>query len=307
MDNKTDLKQTLTIDGLYTWIHQNDADCNQYILFVHGGPGSHSAYFEFAVNEIKCFQTSDIGWVSFDQRGCGRSADNPRALSHEGNIRDMANIIDYFETSGDLPNISAVFAHSYGVNVAFEYFRDVKPDSSLKFIMAGRSMRYDIPAKRNLMIDLSILKLFQPSDYRSLTARIGDPDLPFQEIKKTARKAIKDQTKRKLFYWGNLDRMEWYESIMDKINIGDNDDTFQKVMDTIHKNPNRRHYNPEELNQDVCWIMGMQDFLMGGDSVMQDDKSGSFRKLVYPECGHYPHFESSEKFINDIQDFLDGS
>jgi pimeloyl-ACP methyl ester carboxylesterase len=304
MNNKHEVSQTLIINDLHVWIKRFSAQPKAYVLFVHGGPGSHSGYFEQALVELREFHASEIGWISYDQRGCGRSAGDPEKLTHDINLKDLTSVIEHFADTPDLPNITAVFGHSYGVNLAYEYFRDIDPTAALKFISVGRSMRYDIPSKRNLMIDIMLLKLFQTEEYSQVMRSIDSENLTLLELKQTIRNHLSDVKKRSFFYWGMLDRRTWYENLQSKVAFKDNDKVFQSVVKTFVTNPNRKHYDPNELSQSTCWIMGMQDFLMGGESVLVDEKKNRFKQIVYPSCGHYPHFEAPERFMNDMYTFL---
>ena len=58
-------------------------------------------------------------------------------------------------------------------------------------------------------------------------------------------------------------------------------------------------YHDEALDMPQLWIMGRQDFLMGGDT-WQDTPTS----IIYEECGHYPHIESPTRFVSDVYSFL---
>lgn len=77
------------------------------VVFLHGGPGYNAASFEFGVAQ----ELSEKGLfvVSFDQRGCGRSAAFTGAYTFEEAMADIDSILTSYGVS------SAVFVgHSFG-------------------------------------------------------------------------------------------------------------------------------------------------------------------------------------------------
>ncbi len=124
-------------------------------------------------------------------------------------------------------------------------------------------------------------------------------------IIKEVRSKLFDDSMRNYFYWANMDAMSWYETIKKEVNLPENDDIFQCVVKSFYKERNFEHYNPKKLQQDVCFILGKQDFLMGGESFFVDNSNKQHVQSVYDECGHYPHIESPAKFLKEIKFFLE--
>ncbi len=84
------------------------------VLFIHGGPGSNSAYFEYTGGNV--FE-KDVQMIYVDQRGCGRSDNSP------GKDYSLARIIEDFEDIRKALGIQKwiLMPHSFGGILATEY------------------------------------------------------------------------------------------------------------------------------------------------------------------------------------------
>lgn len=284
------------------WWSINPQQHKHSILFVHGGPGSHSHYFKNWVNQCQYF-TRHFGWISYDQRGCGLSKPHDQ-YCHASNIDDFLLMLETFARND--VSISAIVAHSYGAKLVYDALLK-KPDINKKIIFLGRSLRADIPAKRNFMMDMILMKLFQKEDYKSIMAStefdVNDP-ASLWDIKQKFRATLKNRDIRSLFYWSNFEAMEKFETLKAQCTLSDSDDIFKAVVNSIHKDSTATpYYDVSKLKQQVLHIMGSHDFLMAGD-VFQPTHHDNYTACVFSKSGHYPHFEEPTKFIETVHDFI---
>ncbi len=84
------------------------------VLFIHGGPGSNSAYFEKEGGNV--FE-KDVQIIYLDQRGCGRSGN---AVNKDYSLKRM--ILDFEEVRKALGFKSwIIMPHSFGGILGNEY------------------------------------------------------------------------------------------------------------------------------------------------------------------------------------------
>ncbi|MCP5463641.1 MAG: alpha/beta hydrolase [Deltaproteobacteria bacterium] len=274
-----------------------------YILYVHGGPGSHSAYFEKALQELPAYQNMDYGWVCYDQRGCGRSAGASSALTHSINRQDLSDICDQVKSALDVETI-AIFGHSYGAFLAYDLLKH-RPNLLLRLIIAGRSVDRRLAQQRSLSMDLLILKEDQPQEYMQaleiLKCHNGSP----WEVSKEIRGLMNSTERRKAFYWGNLKTMAWYDDLKSRVNIAENDDIYRQVRTSYYAdNSQVLPIDVSILKQKTLWINGVHDYLMGGEMTGNPELA---HIKSYRNSGHYPHLEQPEDFVRDVHYFLRGN
>ena len=92
------------------------------ILYVHGGPGSHSKDFEDGLYDFKEFRETEYAYITYDQRGSGRSEiskQNLTPLSHKNNIEDLVILIANAAQIFNLEKIDLLYGHSYGDKTCF--------------------------------------------------------------------------------------------------------------------------------------------------------------------------------------------
>lgn len=78
----------LTSDSVQLFVHCKGKGVP--VLFIHGGPGSNSAYFEYTGGNVL---EKDAMMVYLDQRGCGRSSNAPgKNYSLDRMIRDFEEV-----------------------------------------------------------------------------------------------------------------------------------------------------------------------------------------------------------------------
>src|SRR5688572_25858964 len=90
------------------------------VLFIHGGPGSNSYYFEKEGGDIF---SKDVQLIYLDQRGCGRS-DSSQASDYSlaRVVKDFDEVRQYFGYKQWM-----LMAHSFGGILATEYAYKYQP------------------------------------------------------------------------------------------------------------------------------------------------------------------------------------
>lgn len=275
--------------------------CDYYVLFVHGGPGSHSAYFEAAIQKLPAYQSARIGWVVYDQRGCGRSAQSsPADLTHADNMDDLASLCRTLP--GVLPRpLRAVFGHSYGARLTYDTFkRHAEIDQHL--ILAGRSVYGADSMNLSTLMDLYILRDKHPEAfaraYEIVSKHDGDASDKFSEVRALLDEQER-QRERGKYYWGNQQARSWYEGLKATVPVKDNDAVFEQVRGTYTED-HTVHFNPASLTQKTTMVKGYWDFLMAGATT----QGLTTNVVTFNGSGHFPHFEEPEKFVGKLQALL---
>ncbi|WP_431686476.1 alpha/beta fold hydrolase [Hahella sp. NBU794] len=288
-------------ENLHCWAH-NPKQNNAIILFVHGGPGSHSHYFKEWLQRYPIY-SEHFGWISYDQRGCGLSAQTP-ALSHQDNVDDLIAVIHRLSIRH--PGFCAVVGHSYGARLLYDA---LKQDDAIetKAVFLGRSLRPDIPAKRNFLIDQILMKVFQRDDYATLMQEV-EYDIQNPASLWSAKQAFRDKLKhedlRTLFYWSNFQVMDEYAAIKAQTELQESDEVFKQITGSIHSQSGPDEvYDFASLKQDSLHIMGAGDFVMAGDTYTAPGDN-AYTARIFSKSGHYPHLEEPEPFIATLERFL---
>lgn len=299
-------KETLLFDSLYVSINTPE-DCEGYILYVHGGPGNHSAYFELILHDLPEYKNHNLGWICYDQRGCGRSnaAKNMvlEELSHSRNINDLAKIYKYLKGEKNM-NIKALLGHSYGAWLAYEAAIEIG-DKNLPIVLVGLSESITHPRNRSLFQDLFYLKVNQPDEYHQILEEMdSNPGASIWKMAKKVRSSMKTTDMRKYFYWANLKTLDYYERIKASSDLMEtNDEVFRQVRRDLYKDEESLTgpHLDKIPSQKVAWINGFHDFLMGGENV---SLKGQENLITFYKSGHYPHIEEPGQFVSTISDFL---
>lgn len=283
--------------GLEVGVHSPDGAA-PHVLFVHGGPGSHSAYFEAAIREFPAYHSGNIGWITYDQRGCGRS--DGGELSHAANIADLRALCRHVTQDLGI-RLGAILGHSYGGWLAYDVISS-DPSAAPRLILAGLGPDFREPRNRSLMMDLFALKLQQPEDYARLYPSIVKSDGEPWRLAKLVREALKSIDLRKQFYWANANAMRWYEQTKSKITVRESDPVYRTVRETLYADETRIDGpHVKKLGVPVLWINGLQDFLMSG----LPTASPNLTFNLFKGSGHYPQFEEPEKFVGSLLRFLE--
>ena len=185
---KTELLNLLP--GIYS-CRLTPKNAKGHILFVHGGPGNHAAYFERAIQELSPYGQMNYGWICYDQRGCGRSDSHPGAIDHQANVNDLVAVIESILAKKPKLNLRAVFAHSYGARVAYEVFRD-NANLDLKLILTARSLYNRVIYARYLLMEMLTLKISDPEAYAKALPLLNREAIRSPIVRKKIRQLMSD-------------------------------------------------------------------------------------------------------------------
>jgi proline iminopeptidase len=109
---QTDSLFITTSDSVQLFVKRSGI--GQPVLFIHGGPGSNSAYFEYTGGNV--FE-KDAQMIYLDQRGCGRSSNSAKK------DYSLQRIVQDFEEVRQALGIKqwTLMPHSFGGILATEY------------------------------------------------------------------------------------------------------------------------------------------------------------------------------------------
>lgn len=265
------------------------------MIFFHGGPGIHCAHFELALGNFSGFSKSNIGWICFDQRGCGRSQTNGLPLTHEQNIKDSLKIIDQIQSRQT--QILGLCGHSYGAWL----MRDVALmlPVNLKCIALGISHNLFAPRNRSLLMDLIILKFSHPERVAQIKDILNGSSVDnIWERSKDVRSLMASDEDRENYYWGNLSAREQYRMLKVSGEIKSDPSVYREVRESLYKKPLEKFFRIEKFGNELLWINGFHDFLMSGENPDHSEIQTFFHS------GHYPHIEENELFMEKVNDFF---
>lgn len=120
------------------------------VLFVHGGPGSHSGYFQYCGGAM--FE-KDVQMIYMDQRGCGRSENAAnKNYSPERMSRDFEEVRAALGIKKWI-----LMPHSFGAILATQYAAKY-PESIKAMVYLNGTISIDHSARSGLQKTIEILK-----------------------------------------------------------------------------------------------------------------------------------------------------
>lgn len=278
-------------------INPSSGNAESYAIYIHGGPGNHCAYFEEFIKNESSYQNSTIGWIVYDQRGCGRSQGYEEdTLTHPNNVEDLRDLIA--ELSKD-KKISALVGHSYGAWLVYEYVE--KYGNDIPVVLVGMASKIGLPKNRSLSMDLQILKQNQADDYQDIISQIDEYTQNLWKMAKLVRQKMKSPELRKHYYWGCPQTMHLYDELKASVPVKEDDKVFRIVRATLYQNEQDMsgpHTKP--LGDKYLWINGFHDYLMGGEFLDADNKGIT----TFFKSGHYPHLEEPARFTELLEEFV---
>ena len=282
--------------GLKAWILTPE-NCHGYCLFVHGGPGSHCHYFKQFVLNSPSYNSSGLGWVVYDQRGCGESLLGEN-LHHKLNVSDLKKV--YKEVRNELgEKLAASVGHSYGAWVLYDA---AVSDTKLFLnpsVLIGLARDRMLPRTRNFIMELLCSKTENPKPYNEFLETL--PELALEDPwkqKDLLREIVGTAQSRSQFYWSNLNVMQQYSDIKVEVAKPENDEVFRLVRDTVYEE-RVEEVDVSRLAQKSIRFIGFQDWMMGGEQEV-----GREGVKVFLKSGHYPHLEQPEAFIENLKEVI---
>jgi proline iminopeptidase len=255
-------------------------------LFVHGGPGSTSYYFE--VTDAAPLIEQKMQMIYFDQRGCGRST-SPKNKDYslarmEKDMEELRQYLGYKKW--------AVMGHSFGGILITSYAHDYPSAVAALFVIHGTlNIQYSMTS--HLDNGLKILGITDQAPYRdtsiALNERVG--------------KVHDSLTKSGLWY--KLMFRNAYEKIYN--------DTLTNVLGPLNRDYANevwgiadywKDFTPmtKDIKCPVFIMTGMKDYAIGPDHY----KSFQFPKatIVHYIGGHAPFQEEPQWFAEKIIAFI---
>lgn len=256
------------------------------VLFIHGGPGSNSYYFEKEGGDVF---SKDVQLIYLDQRGCGRSD-----ASKNSNYSLTRVVQDFEEVRKQLGYKQwAVMAHSFGGILATEYAYKYQPTiQSMVYINCTVNLPYT--AKSGLQKGLEFLG----NNKEDATYFLNDSIPVIQR-------------------WGEMfgklrDKGVVYKLMFDKPESKMLDDSLMAMpflkYDFAQKLWNYPEYfgdfapKTAALKMPVLVISGTRDYTIGTDHprIMQFTN----RTLKHIEGGHALYLEHNTELVNAVRPFL---
>ena len=293
---------------IYLALHRPSNWNGKTILYVHGGPGSHSKDFEDGLYDFKEFRETEYAYITYDQRGSGRSEiskQNLTPLSHKNNIEDLVILIANAAQIFNLEKIDLLYGHSYGAKLVYDTLW-AHSEINIKYLLAGISLYPNDAFNTSLYLDLFLLKSNQPKEFKEALKIIADqnkePYLYSPQIRKLFHSLEKRQLDRQKFYWANENARNWCNTVNEKSRVKDNDQTYFKIVETFNDEVfNSGSYDPSQLSQSGKYIIGFHDILMNGSTTFSTNENNIIKFMA---SSHYPHFEEPELFIQTIRNII---
>ena len=283
-------------------------DNEDYLMFIHGGPGFNSKVVEHLVEHENLFSSLDHNIVLYDQRGCGRSkyfltssdtdtkeSDKDKKVSHEDNIKDLMDIIEYL-TKDKSMRIKGLIGHSYGAKLLFDF--QIKYNSGIPSIFVSTADSILIPRLNNLQLDLLYLKKEKPDVYDRIIPKLSGSLASLWEITEELSPIFAKNPDRKLMNWSNLEAYEKVKDIDPEISFP----VFVSVRKDLYSKEENFPVEISKLKIRYIWINGFHDFIMNGMSDAFTKKDD--RKKVFYKSSHYPHIEENDLFCQTVNEFM---
>jgi pimeloyl-ACP methyl ester carboxylesterase len=303
-------KNVSQIDSLYSAIYATNQCKKNIVVYVHGGPGGHCSDFESGLIDFKCLTSSNFAWVTYDQRGCGRShSDSLKSISHRTNIDDLKSIINFYqEFFGKDETKIFLYGHSYGARLVYDTLFTT-PTLDVSAMISGRSVHPLDAMNTSILIDTLILRTIDIDAFTKAVKCISDSfDEPYLKAKQV-RECFKDPTLRqelrKNYYWVDQKAMSWWDSQYQKSHFIDSDDVYFSVASTYTNEVfNPGIFDPNQLAQNCILIQGFFDVLMNGSAKSRLENES--KVIKFNGSAHYPHFEQPELFMHYLTKLVSG-
>jgi proline iminopeptidase len=274
-----------------------------FMLFIHGGPGFNSEILETIIEQYHLFDSLKGNLIFYDQRNCGRSANNQLPVSHNDNINDLQEIYSFLQSKNI--EVSAFIGNSYGSKLLYDFYKQY-PKIRVPGIFIAMAESILIPRVNNLMLDLNYLKMEKPEEYKKILSEMKDANFnSLWPLTEKLAPLFKENKMRPYFYWANIEWFEKYQKIKEASQYKDNLEVFTSVRKDLYQSVASLDMEVNTLDIDYVWINGFHDYIMAGASgLLQEPKKSRQMKLTFMQSAHYPHIEENERFCEVVNDFL---
>lgn len=272
-----------TSDGVHLYVRI--AGKGEPCLFLHGGPGLTSYYFE-ALPAAKMIGQK-VKMIYFDQRGSGRSSS---AKDSNYSIKRMEQDIEELRTSLQIKKWS-VMGHSFGGVIETAYAKDY-PGVIRSLIYVHCTIDIRSALESHITNGLKLLK------------EVGDPFRiptglsPFDQMIKVHEELAKKGIEYKIMF--NSQRSKDIDDSITNL-IHCNQD-FQHRIWTLKEYWTDFAQYTKDIVCPVLVIAGKKDYAVGPDSY----KAWRFKnqKVVLYEAAHFSFLEKPTWFVNTVLRFL---
>lgn len=256
------------------------------VLFVHGGPGSNSYYFEKEGGDVF---SKDVQLIYLDQRGCGRSD------AAKNNDYSLARVVkDFDEVRRQLGYTQwMVMAHSFGGVLATEYAYEYQPTIKA-MVYLNCTINVPYTAGNGIAKGLELLGNSKEDQSHFLNDSIPILQRWFDMFNRLREKRIV------------------YQLMFDKAENKAIDDSLMSMpflkYDYAQKLWNYKEYfedfSPKtaQINVPVLVISGTRDYTIGVDHYKIMHFPNMQVKLV--EGGHALYLEHNKELYNAVAPFL---
>ncbi|MCF1713685.1 alpha/beta hydrolase [Flavihumibacter sp. RY-1] len=256
------------------------------VLFLHGGPGSNSGYFEHTGGNI--FE-QEVQMVYLDQRGCGRSGKS------ESSNYSLTRMVQDFEEVRKSLGIKQwiVMAHSFGGILATAY-ATAYPDAIKAMVYLNCTVNIDSSATSGIKHAITLLEK-KGKTYPELT----NDTIPLLQRWGQAFGKLREED---LFYglmFNSRENFQYHDSVTL---------VYGKEWDFGNKVWGYKEYFEDfipataRINCPVLIIGGTKDYTIG----IRHPELMRFpvKQVKYVEGGHALYFESREQLYKAVLPFL---
>lgn len=294
-------RKLISVNGASLYANFNISDTENNFIYVHGGPGGTSQFFEEEF--LKRYSSKlPVSLSFYDQRGCGRSLQTEE-LGHDHNIRDLCSIIEEKFQKGVW-----LIGHSYGSTLALCAANKV--EKFIKGIVLISPIFSPYDASRSLYLSSIALLKNYPAEYEDAAINI----LPKKghylfECRDVIWSKLGDKSKIDKLYWFNPTWGEKYCEFKKKQNYDDS--TYLKLREKLfdYSSTDFPNNNSEMISllkntsRPTFLIHGMEDVMSSSLHLEMFELflGDSFSESSEYSCsGHSPHIEHMRKFINTL-------
>ena len=260
------------------------------IIVVHGGPGHNSSYFLPQFEAL----AKNFELIFYDQRGSGKSYEN--LDFNKITVPQFANDLENLRKALNL-NHFALIGHSWGAYIAAQYARK-HPQHVTQLILMN-----PLPASSQ---DLT-------SFGSELDHRLKKSHNPAMKITESAEFLAGDLPTLKRFY-GEIFKEFFFEpenlaKLSFKINA---EDALQGFLvyrifeETLLKGGYDYKLKLKEIQTPTLILHGDSDPIPLWTAKEIANLMPNAKFHILKDCGHFPHVEKPDEFLNEVSSFLKG-
>ncbi|MEI6948359.1 alpha/beta hydrolase [Paraflavisolibacter sp. H34] len=257
------------------------------VLFLHGGPGSNSTYFEKEGGRV--FE-KDVQLIYLDQRGCGRS-DTTRNKDYS-----PARLVRDFEEVRQALGIGQwiLMPHSFGGLLATEYAAR-HPEAIRAMVYLNCTVSLPASAASVIRKTIELLPELKPAE----VAYLLNDSVPLTDRFGNAFWHLNDKGKRYALQFDRRESQELDDAVMNSgprnFEMGQNVWRFPEYLQS-------HSLQTESINIPVLIISGTRDYAIGPDHPRL--MLFPHRQVTYIPGGHALYLEHNKELYDAVRPFL---